>query len=83
MGIEIGFSASYAIFVHENMQQKLKGKPRASGKGVYWGPRGRPKFLEIAMNEMKDEVVQIAGSDRTIGELLGRDTITTNLGGEK
>lgn len=57
VGISIGFSAEYAIFVHENMQQKLKGKPRPSGKGVYWGPRGRPKFLQIAVREMQSQII--------------------------
>lgn len=56
--VEIGFSASYAVYVHENMQQKLKGQARPSGLGVYWGPKGRPKFLELAAKEKKSEVVE-------------------------
>lgn len=55
--VEVGFSADYAVYVHENLQQKLKGKPRPSGLGVYWGPQGEPKFLERAANAKRDEVV--------------------------
>lgn len=50
-GVEVGFSAAYAVYVHENMEQKLKGQPRPSGLGVYWGPDGQPKFLESALRD--------------------------------
>ena len=55
-GAEVGYSAEYAIYVHENMEQKLKGEPRPSGLGTYWNP-GRPKFLERAVNEKASEVL--------------------------
>lgn len=55
--VEIGFSAEYAVYVHENMQQKLAGKPRPSGLGVYWGPAGRPKFLESAVTDLHDKTL--------------------------
>lgn len=51
--VEVGFTAAYAVFVHENMEQTLKGQPRTSGsgKGRYWDPQGRagPKFLQNAV----------------------------------
>lgn len=55
--VEVGFEAAYAVFVHENMEQKLKGERRPSGRGVFWGPRGRPKFLESALYDKMDEVL--------------------------
>lgn len=58
LGAEVGFSAEYAIYVHENMEQTLKGEPRPSGLGTYWNPGG-PKFLERAVNENGDEIVDI------------------------
>lgn len=47
---KVGYSANYAIYVH-NSKGKLLGTntPRASGKGVVWGPHGEPKFLEKAV----------------------------------
>ena len=57
--VSIGFSASYAIYVHENLEQKLKGDPRPSGLGVYWGPKGEPKFLENALTHLKAKIVEI------------------------
>jgi hypothetical protein len=54
-GAEVGHSAEYAIYVHENMEQKLKGEPRPSGLGTYWNPGG-PKFLERAVNENLSEI---------------------------
>jgi hypothetical protein len=41
-GVEVGFTAKYAIFAHENME----------------GNRA-PKFLENAVNENKDAIVEI------------------------
>lgn len=57
-GAEVGYSAEYAIYVHENMEQVLKGQPRPSGLGTYWNPGG-PKFLERAVNENAREVREI------------------------
>ncbi len=54
-GAETGFTAEYALWVHENMEQVLKGEPRPSGLGTYWNPGG-PKFLERAVNENLDEI---------------------------
>jgi len=58
LGAEVGHTAAYALFVHENMEQVLKGEPRPSGLGTYWNPGG-PKFLERAVNENAEEVRDI------------------------
>lgn len=45
----VGYTASYALHVHEQVAMKLKGLPRkAPSKGRYWDPQGRAqaKFLE-------------------------------------
>ena len=60
--VEIGYEAEYALHVHENMEQKLKGIPRPPrhgrrGIGVYWGPDGRPKYLESAVRDLQGEIV--------------------------
>lgn len=41
----VGYTADYAAAVH-GMSGKLKGEPRASGKGDYWSPAGEPGFLK-------------------------------------
>ena len=38
---------------------KLRGKPRPSGLGVFWGPRGQAKFLEQPAREMRGELARI------------------------
>jgi hypothetical protein len=58
LGAETGFSAEYALWVHENTEEKLRGEPRPSGLGTYWNPGGS-KFLERAVDENSDEVVDI------------------------
>ena len=57
-GVEVGYSAEYATYVHENMEQTLAGEPRPSGLGTYWNPGG-PKFLERAVNEKAGEVLDL------------------------
>lgn len=47
----VGYTADYAAFVHDK-SGVLKGKPRASGKGSYWDPNAKPKFLESAGDEV-------------------------------
>jgi len=59
MSVEVGYGADYAAAVHENLEMKLKGEPRASGRGVYWGPKGENKFLEKTVRENEKEIVQI------------------------
>ena len=58
LAVEVGYSASYAVYVHENMEQKLKGDPRPSGLGHYCGPNGQSKFLESAVRELENEIVK-------------------------
>src|SRR5690606_34498252 len=43
----IGYTASYAGAVHD-ASGKLKGQPRANGRGTYWSPDAEPKFLSKA-----------------------------------
>jgi hypothetical protein len=49
--VTVGYTAAYAIFVHENVEMKLKGQERTPAPphiGRYWDPagRGQAKFLE-------------------------------------
>ncbi len=52
--VTVGYTALYALFVHELVKMKLKGKPRpkrekgGKTRGFYWDPQGRAqaKFLE-------------------------------------
>lgn len=61
-GVVVGFTAAYALYVHENMEiwppgMRLKGKPRKPpGKGLYWDPQGiaGPKFLEGPARELSN-----------------------------
>lgn len=69
--VRVGYTSAYAPFVHEMVEQKLKGQPRGdfgktgdgeafgggSGKGAYWDT-GEPKFLEKAMKNNRRFVLQ-------------------------
>lgn len=72
--VEVGFTAAYAPFVHENMEMKLKGKPRPRGgykssQGRYWDPQGKagPKFLQNAVNDNRGRIVQIIHRRAKVG----------------
>ncbi len=56
--VVIGFTAKYAIYVHENLEQTLKGVKRQSGRGWYWNAGG-PKFLERAINDNEATIEKI------------------------
>lgn len=59
--VTVGYTAAYAMFVHELVQMRLRGQPRIGGKGAYWDPagRGQAKFLEEPARRMKDELLAI------------------------
>lgn len=59
LSVEVGYTALYAAAVHENLEMALKGQPRASGRGVYWGPKGESKFLEKTVRENEKAIVDI------------------------
>lgn len=51
----VGYTAAYALYVHENLEMKLAGQPRST-KGYYWDPQGqaKPKFLEDPARELSN-----------------------------
>ena len=71
VSVLVGYTAAYALFVHENMEPKTLGQgiPRKSGLGVYWGPHGKPKFLEGPFRRLKNQINDMikAGLKRKIG----------------
>lgn len=58
IAVEVGFSAEYALWVHENMDVN-GGYPRRSGIGVIWGPKGEPMFLEKAFRMIEPQIAAI------------------------
>lgn len=57
----VGYTASYALYVHEAVGMVLKGQPRAGGRGRYWDPQGRAqaKFLEEPARTLGPEMRRI------------------------
>lgn len=79
----VGYTAGYAIYVHENMEiwppgMRLAGQPRPRGRGYYWDPQGQaqPKFLEQPARELSANgtlrtiIVSLLRSGRTVAEAL-------------
>lgn len=59
LGVEVGYTSDHAVYLHENLEQVLKGEPRPSGLGNYWGPNGGPLFLENAVSRNHDAIIDI------------------------
>lgn len=59
--VSVGYTAAYALYVHEAVGMVLKGQPRPSGKGNYWDPagRGQAKFLEEPYRRLTPELRKI------------------------
>lgn len=61
--VNVGYTASYAPYVHEAVGMKLKGLPRMGegSKGHYWDPQGRAqaKFLEEPFRRLEPKLIAI------------------------
>lgn len=74
--VAVGYATKYAIHVHENIEMKWAGLPRKPNppkKGVYWGPSGQAKFLEMPARRLSRDGVlgQIIATAMTNGASLG------------
>lgn len=59
-----GYTARYALWVHEKVEMKLKGLPRRPSpphKGRYWDPQGRAeaKFLENVVKQKEKDILDL------------------------
>jgi len=76
----VGYTANYALYVHENIQMKLQGQPRPAGQpGVYWGPKGQAKFLEQPARTMRDELARIIREAKKKGSTLAQAFLLAGL----
>jgi len=62
--VEVGYTASYALFVHEKVGMVLRGQLRSPSpphQGRYWDPQGRAqaKFLETPARTMAPQLMTI------------------------
>jgi len=66
--VDVGYTALYAIYVHEAVGMKLKGLPRPKGRGKYWDPQGRAqaKFLEEPARRLGPKLVGIIKTNMMI-----------------
>jgi len=65
VNVIVGYTQSYAVYVHEAVGMVLKGQPRTGKKssGKYWDPQGRAqaKFLEEPFRKISKDLVGIVG----------------------
>ena len=60
--VVVGYTAAYALYVHESVGMVLKGQPRpGKNRGNFWDPagRGQAKFLEEPARTLQDELGRV------------------------
>lgn len=86
--VAVGYTAAYALYVHENMEiwppgMRLAGQPRSGrrGKGYYWDPQGkaRPKFLESPLREFRQELANIVVVALSRGKTMAQALLLAGL----
>lgn len=82
VSVVVGYTAKYAIYVHENIEMKWKGLPRRKpSKGNYWDPagRGQAKFLEQPARELKREFQRLIRTACENGATLKKAILIAGL----
>ena len=59
--VSVGYTAAYALWVHEAVGMLTQGAPRPKGRGFYWDPQGQAqaKFLEQPARELSPVLADI------------------------
>jgi len=83
VAVIVGYTASYALAVHEKIDMKLKGQRRKGKgkKGRYWDPQGRAqaKFLETPAREKRKEMLLIIKNMYRVTGGLEKGLLTAGL----
>ena len=83
--VQVGYTANYALFVHEApgtlLGKKIPRRPSPPHQGNVWDPEGvaRPKFLEAPFRENRDEIVAIARKEAARTKSLTKGLIVAGL----
>lgn len=79
VSILVGYTAAYAIYVHEDLEMKWRGFPRKSGLGEYWGPHGQAKFLEQPFRELSAELAMMVREGLRKGQTMAQALLVAGL----
>jgi hypothetical protein len=81
VSVIVGYTAAYALFVHEKVEMKLAGLPRVGGKGLYWDPQGRAqaKFLETPARMCQEQIADIVRKSFSKGSTLAQALLMGGL----
>ena len=66
LAILMGFSANYALFVHENVEADFTSSRKRKGKIITRRSGAGAKFFEAALNRNKNKILQIIGNNARI-----------------
>lgn len=88
--VTVGYTSNYALYVHESIEMKWKGKKRipriidgvkVGGKGNYWDPagQGQAKFLEQPAREKAGRMGEIISTAVKNGANLSQALLLAGL----
>lgn len=81
VSVAVGYTASYALWVHEARGMVLKGRPRPHGRGSYWDPLGVAKagFLLDPARRLAAEIGKKVRQDLLRGRTMSQALLTGGL----
>ena len=80
VSVVVGYTAFYALFVHEKIEMKWRGLERHGKKpGVYWGPGGQAKFLEGPFRFLSQTLADIVVKQFNVGRSLSQALLMAGL----
>lgn len=79
--VVVGYTANYAIYVHENLEMSWQGQPRRGGRGFYWDPQGqaRSQFLIHPFRTQADELRRIVVTALLKGATMAKSLLLAGL----
>ena len=79
VSVIVGYTAAYALYVHENIEMRGKGLPRPSGIGNYWDPNGQAKYLEEPARTLSKTLGKIVANGLKKGQTLSQVLLLAGL----
>ena len=84
VSVAVGYTAKYALYVHENREiwppgMRLKGQPRPSGIATYWSPNGQPNYLVGPFRRLAPDLATIVRTAVVRGSTLPQALLLAGL----
>lgn len=82
VSVQVGYTAGYALAVHEKRGMVLRGIPRPKPrKGKFWDPQGKARagYLLDVMRENNKQIAKVVNTAFKQGRTLAQSLVTGGL----